>query len=57
MGVAFNRRITAHYDLAETSTSKAMLSMLRLDPVGVDRPDSRAGCDTVKTPADMKPKS
>ena len=57
VGVAFNRRITARYDLTETWYFQGELSMLRLDPIGADRPDSRARCDTVETPADMKPKS
>ena len=56
VGVAFNRRITAQYDLAETQYFQGSLSMVRLDPVGSDRPDEPAGCDTSETPADMKPK-
>jgi hypothetical protein len=56
VGLAFDRQLTDHYELTDTWYFRGGLSMVRLDPIGLDRPRPEARCDTVETPDDMKPK-
>lgn len=55
VGLAFDGEMMAHYELHEAWYFRGQLTLVRLDPVDADRPRSRAACDTVETPADMRP--
>jgi hypothetical protein len=55
VGLAFDPEVTARYVLHDAWYFQGELTLVRLDPVEADRPRSRAACDTVETPADMRP--
>lgn len=55
VGLAFDSEVMARYELHDAWHFEGELTVARLDPVEVDRPRSRAPCDTVETPADVRP--
>jgi hypothetical protein len=56
IGLAFDPQITAHYRLTDPAWFfRGDLTLVRLDPIGVDRPRSRASCDSSRIPPDMRP--
>lgn len=56
VGLAFDERVTDRYTLTEPWFFAGTLTLVRLDPVDADRPRSTAPCETVATPADMRPR-
>jgi Dolichyl-phosphate-mannose-protein mannosyltransferase len=55
LGLAFDEDVTARFDVIDPWYFEGELTLARLDPVGSDRPRSTGSCDTVPTPADMRP--
>jgi hypothetical protein len=53
--MAFDEQLAAHYHLVDPWFFEGDLTLTRLDPIGRDRPRGEAPCDTVATPADMRP--
>jgi hypothetical protein len=55
LGLAFDEDVTARFDVIDPWYFEGELTLARLDPVGSDRPRAVGSCDTVPTPADMRP--
>jgi hypothetical protein len=55
VGLAFDSDVAARYELVDPWYFRGDLTLTRLDPLGGDRPRGDAPCDTVPTPADMRP--
>jgi hypothetical protein len=53
--LALDEQVQARYDLVEPWYFMGDLTLTRLDPKGGGRPRGAASCDTVPTPADMRP--
>jgi mannosyltransferase len=55
LGLAFDPEVGANYRVVDPWYFEGELTLARLDPVGSERPRGDGACDTVPTPADMRP--
>jgi hypothetical protein len=55
LGLAFDEDVGARFRVVDPWYFEGDLTLTRLDPIGSERPRGDGACDTIPTPADMRP--